>query len=55
MMSAEDSFELDQEGLNEALDHLSNMGEILELDPLHMKNADHLTPEERYLSNAYYR
>ena len=53
--AAAQSYNLDIDGKNETLNHLSILNDLMQLDPLFMKNHSHLTPEERHLSNAYSR
>lgn len=54
-LNEHDDFELDKMGLHNAKNHLRIVGDLIKLDPLLMKNEQHLTQEERRLSNAYSR
>ena len=46
---------LADEGANEARESLAILDELHGMDPLHLKNLEHLTPEERELGFAYQR
>ena len=45
--------ELDRLGLNDSRNHLRIVSDLIALDPVLMKNREHLTPEENTLSDSY--
>ena len=45
--------ELDRLGLNDSRNHLRIVSDLIALDPVLMKNREHLTPEENTLSESY--
>ena len=45
--------ELDNLGLNDSANHLRVIKDLIKLDPVLMKNRDHLTSEELRLSDSY--